>query len=188
MYHSAQSPLKHGQQCCAGCQTLHGEATGQPTSRLENARSAAADRPYHILEYKCVELGGICGGHRKLIGANKGISNAVTAVIQFVSIGKGPSKEIVPATAITECQGQYCRLSLGTMWMSYTCECHTHQIKCHGCLLMIDSESSSRRAHPTPPKAASMMFFSATDLALFALTEPTVSCRAQNVSVCCTHQ
>ena len=34
-----------------------------------------------------------------------------------------------------------------------------------------------KTAHPTPPKAASMMFFKATDLALFARTEPMVSCR-----------
>jgi hypothetical protein len=32
------------------------------------------------------------------------------------------------------------------------------------------------------------MFLSATDLALFALTEPTVSCTAWRLSACCTQQ
>ena len=34
-----------------------------------------------------------------------------------------------------------------------------------------------KTAYPTPPKAASIIFFKATDLALFARTEPMVSCR-----------
>ena len=60
-----------------------------------------AVRPYHILEYECVVLGGVCDRHCKVIGANKGVANAVSAIICLVSVGKGPSKEEVPAEYIS---------------------------------------------------------------------------------------
>ena len=64
------------------------------------APEQGAVRPYHILEYECVVLGGVCDRHCKVIGANKGVANAVSAIICLVSVGKGPSKEEVPAEYI----------------------------------------------------------------------------------------
>ncbi len=64
---------------------------------LEDRKSVRAVRPYHILEQKCVVLSAVCGSHSELGGANEGVANAVPTVVCLVSIGKGPSKEVVPA-------------------------------------------------------------------------------------------
>lgn len=84
-------------------------STEQISTSMKSARAAAclglgipgelvgAVRPYHVLEQECVVLAAVGGSHCKLVSANKRVANAVPAVIYLVSVGKGPSKEVVPA-------------------------------------------------------------------------------------------